>query len=235
MGKILLLSATILLSNIVNGQIVRNDELEQYASEHFGKEWLIVAEKIGTDHPLDGNKAFTFIEVIEAPGMDADKIYDELQMWFTSTFVDSKSMLTTSERNRGLIIAKGYIGEAATYSDALTAIRIDVTPTFKIQIKNEKIRVTYSVPFYIETQDDSKSILSIASGTEDDPNNNVSTQNVILDQTFPYCELSGLNKKARKKAYARALVFCNAYANVILDKITYVVKNGYDGTANEDW
>ncbi len=28
---------------------------------------------------------------------------------------------------------------------------------------------------------------------------------------------------------------CNAYANVVLDKIDNVVKEGYDGPANEDW
>ncbi|MBP5419322.1 MAG: DUF4468 domain-containing protein [Bacteroidales bacterium] len=219
----------------LSAQIVRTDELEQYATNNFGKEWLIAAEKIAQEHPLDVNNAFTFIEVIEAPNMDANKIYDELQMWFTSTFTDTKSVVVSSERDRGLIVAKGYIEQAASYTGAFTAINIDITPTFKIQIKNEKIRVTYSVPYYIEFQDESKSIMSAIAGSENDPNNQQTKQNVVLDSTYPYAELSGMNKKARKKAYARALVMSNAYANVILDKLTKVVREGFDGTANEDW
>ena len=219
----------------LSAQIIRTDELEQYATNNFGKEWLEAAEKIASEHPLDVNKAFTFIEVIEAPKMDANKIYDELQMWFTSTFVDTKSVLVSSERDRGLIVAKGYIEQAASYTGAFTAINIDITPTFKIQIKDEKIRVTYSVPYYIEFQDGSKSIMSTIAGNENDSGDEKSKQNVVLDATYPFAEISGVNKKARKKAYARALVMSNAYANVILDKLTKVVREGYDGTANEDW
>ena len=77
--------------------------------------------------------------------------------------------------------------------------------------------------------------MSAIAGSENDPNNQQTKQNVVLDSTYPYTELSGMNKKARKKAYARALVMSNAYANVILDKLTKVVREGFDGTANEDW
>ena len=67
-------------------QIIRDDELAKYAVEKYGEDWEEAASKIAAEHPLDANNAFTFTEVLQAPGMDANKIYDELQMWFTSTF-----------------------------------------------------------------------------------------------------------------------------------------------------
>ncbi len=58
---------------------------------------------------------------------------------------------------------------------------------------------------------------------------------IVLDKSFPYGKLKGGNMRARRRAQGRALAMCNAYANVVLDKIDNVIKEGYDGSANEDW
>ena len=208
-------------------QIIRDDELAKYAVEKYGEDWEEAASKIAAEHPLDANNAFTFTEVLQAPGMDANKIYDELQMWFTSTFVDSKSVIQTSERERGLIIARGFISGTGSSVGAFTSVDISITPTIKVQIKDERIRVTYSVPFYIEVQ--------AGSGILCDFGDVFYKTNVTLDKTFPFGEVSGFSKRARRRAYGRSLVMCNAYANVVLDKLDKVIKNGFDGSANEEW
>ena len=208
-------------------QIIRDDELAKYAVEKYGEDWEEAATKIAAEHPLDANNAFTFTEVLQAPGMDANKIYDELQMWFTSTFVDSKSVIQTSERERGLIIARGFISGTGSSVGAFTSVGISITPTIKVQIKDERIRVTYSVPFYIEVQ--------AGSGIFGDFGDVFYKTNVTLDKTFPFGAVSAFSKRARRKAYGRSLVMCNAYANVVLDKLDKVIKNGFDGSANEEW
>ena len=208
-------------------QIIRDDELAKYAVEKYGEDWEEAASKIAAEHPLDANNAFTFTEVLQAPGMEANKIYDELQMWFTSTFVDSKSVIQTSERERGLIIARGFISGTGSSVGAFTSVDISITPTIKVQIKDERIRVTYSVPFYIEVQ--------AGSGIFGDFGDVFYKTNVTLDKTFPFGEVSGFSKRARRKAYGRSLVMCNAYANVVLDKLDKVIKNGFDGSADEEW
>ena len=208
-------------------QIIRDDELAKYAVEKYGEDWDEAASKIAAEHPLDANNAFTFTEVLQAPGMEANKIYDELQMWFTSTFVDSKSVIQTSERERGLIIARGFISGTGSSVGAFTSVDISITPTIKVQIKDERIRVTYSVPFYIEVQ--------AGSGILGDFGDVFYKTNVTLDKTFPFGEVSGFSKRARRRAYGRSLVMCNAYANVVLDKLDKVIKNGFDGSANEEW
>ena len=114
---------------------------------------------------------------------------------------------------------------------AFTSVGISITPTIKVQIKDERIRVTYSVPFYIEVQAGSGILGAIGGVT----NNNVTQTNVMLDKTFPFGEVTGSSKRARRKAYGRSLVMCNAYANVVLDKLDKVIKNGFDGSANEEW
>ena len=194
--------------------------------EKYGEDWDEAASKIAAEHPLDANNAFTFTEVLQAPGMDANKIYDELQMWFTSTFVDSKSVIQTSERERGLIIARGFISGTGSSVGAFTSVGISITPTIKVQIKDERIRVTYSVPFYTEV---------LGSGILGDFGDVFYKTNVTLDKTFPFGEVSGFSKRARRRAYGRSLVMCNAYANVVLDKLDKVIKNGFDGSADEEW
>ena len=214
-------------------QIIRDDELAKYAVEKYGEDWEEAATKIAAEHPLDANNAFTFTEVLQAPGMDANKIYDELQMWFTSTFVDSKSVIQTSERERGLIIARGFISGTGSSVGAFTSVDISITPTIKVQIKDERIRVTYSVPFYIEVLGSYTEVLG--TGILGDFGDVFYKTNVTLDKTFPFGEVSGFSKRARRRAYGRSLVMCNAYANVVLDKLDKVIKNGFDGSANEEW
>lgn len=218
---------------VTEAQIIRGDELEKYAIEKYGDDWEEAALKIANEHPLDANHAFTFTEVFQAPGMDANQIYDELLVWFTSTFVDANSVLVSSERERGLIVARGFIGETGKSTGVFARVFISVTPTIKIQIKDGKIRVTYSVPFYIEKKviDDFVGVI----GGVVVADNTVETNNIVLDKSFPYGELKGGSKRARRRAQGRALVMCNAHANVVLDKIDKVIKEGYDGTANDEW
>lgn len=218
---------------VTEAQIIRGDELEKYAIEKYGDDWEEAALKIANEHPLDANHAFTFTEVLQAPGMDANQIYDELLVWFTSTFVDANSVLVSSERERGLIVARGFIGETGKSTGVFARVFISVTPTIKIQIKDGKIRVTYSVPFYIEKKviDDFVGVI----GGVVVADNTVETNNIVLDKSFPYGELKGGSKRARRRAHGRALVMCNAHANVVLDKIDKVIKEGYDGTANDEW
>lgn len=218
---------------VSEAQTIREDELEKYAIDKYGDDWEEAAVKIANEHPLDANHAFTFTEVLQAPGMDANQIYDELLVWFTSTFVDANSVLVSSERDRGLIVARGFIGETSSSMGVFARVYISVTPTIKIQIKDGRIRVTYSVPFYIEKKviDD---FVGVVGGVVV-ADNSVEPNNIVLDKSFPYGELKGGSKRARRRAHGRALVMCNAYANVVLDKIDKVIKEGYDGTANEEW
>lgn len=216
---------------VTEAQIIREDELEKYAIEKYGDDWEEAALKIANEHPLDANHAFSFTEVLQAPGMDANQIYDELLVWFTSTFVDANSVLVSKERERGLIVARGFIDGTGSSTGAFTSVFINVTPTIKIQIKDGRIRVTYSVPFYIENKVGA-GIVGAFGGVVD---RSVETNNVVLDKSFPYGELEGGNKRARRRAQGRALAMSNAYANVVLDKIDKVIKEGYDGTANDEW
>lgn len=218
---------------VSEAQIIREDELEKYAIEKYGDDWEEAALKIANEHPLDANHAFTFTEVFQAPGMDANQIYDELLVWFSSTFVDANSVLVSKERERGLIVARGFIGETGKSTGVFARVIISVTPTIKIQIKDGKIRVTYSVPFYIEKKivDDFVGVI----GGVVVADNTVETNNIVLDKSFPYGKLKGCSKRARRRAHGRALAMSNAYANVVLDKIDKVIKEGYDGTANDEW
>lgn len=116
---------------------------------------------------------------------------------------------------------------------AFTSVDISITPTIKVQIKDERIRVTYSVPFYIEVLGSYTEVLG--SGILGDFGDVFYKTNVTLDKTFPFGEVSGFSKRARRRAYGRSLVMCNAYANVVLDKLDKVIKNGFDGSADEEW
>ena len=52
----------------MNAQILRADELENYAKEKYGEKWVDAAANLGSQLTLDKNNAITYTQVIQAEG-----------------------------------------------------------------------------------------------------------------------------------------------------------------------
>ncbi len=225
MKKILfVLLALVTVSASMNAQILRADELEKYAKEKYGEKWVDAATNLGSQLTLDKNNAITYTQVIPAEGKTRDQLYVLLNYWLTATFNDANSVIKLNDKELGTIIAQGYVADIAQHAGGTSAYNVSIKPVIKCDIKDGKVRVTYTVPFY----DVVRVIGGGWLGSKTPPTR--SDENWTLDSCFPFAK-----KDAHKKTSCKALVMAHAYSNVVMDKIEECIKNGLSGNESEDW
>ena len=215
-----------LASVTASAQILRAEELEEYAKERYGDKWVDAAENLGAELTLDKNNALTFVQVVETPGKTKEQLYVLLNYWFTSTFNDANSVIKLNDKELGSIIAQGYVSNIAQHIGGMSTYDVSIRPVIKCDIKNDKIRVTYTVPFY-------SVVKAIGGGWVGAMGGNAPTlsdENWTLDDCFPF-----VKKDKHKKTSSKALIMAHAYSNVVMDKIEECVKNGLTGNEDDNW
>lgn len=210
-----------------NAQIMRAEELENYAKEKYGEKWVEAATNLGSQLTLDKNNAITYTQVIPCEGKSADQLYVLLNYWFTATFNDANSVIQLNDKELGTIIAKGYVADIAAHAGGSNTYKVSLEPVIKVDIKEAKIRVTYTVPYYTVLKMVGGGILGAMSGVRGEP----VKEKWLLDECFPFTK----EKDSHKKTSSKALVMAHAYSNVIMDKIEEAVKNGLTGNEGDDW
>ena len=218
--------AMLLAANSVNAQIMRAEELEKYAKEKYGDKWNEAALNLAGQVKLDKNNALSYTQIIEAPGKTKEQLYITLNYWYSNTFGSGKAVIQLNDKEAGVIIAKGYVDDIAAHAGGMNSYKVNVTPIIKTDIKDNKVRVTYTVPFYDVDKKAGGGLLGAMNGVQGE----LVQENWPLEKCFPFAE-----KDKHKKTSAKALVMAHAYSNVIMDKIEEAVKNGVVGNENEDW
>lgn len=225
--KILLMLVAICTSICASAQIMRAEELEDYAKEKYGEKWVEAATNLGSQLTLDKNNAITYTQVIQCPGKSSSQLYVLLNYWFTATFNDANSVIQLNDKELGTIIAKGYVANIAAHAGGSNTYNVSLEPVIKVDIKEEKIRVTYTVPYYTVLKMVGGGILGAMSGVRGEP----VKEKWVLDECFPFTK----ERDGHKKTSSKALVMAHAYSNVIMDKIEEAVKNGLTGNEGDDW
>jgi hypothetical protein len=236
MKKLLLMIAFAMATVCANAQIMRLDELEKYAIEKYGGErtldgyveWTEAAEKISKNVELDKNKAMTFVQIIPCNGQTAKQLYINLNYWFTATFNDANSVIKLNDKESGVIIASGYMANIAEHVGGMNSYNVSIRPVIRVDIKEGKIRVTYSIDHYDVTMLEGGGIMGglfavIPERTE---------QKWLLDQSFPFAKKDTHQAKITS---SKAFVMSYAYSNVLLDKIEEAAKHGLVGNENDNW
>lgn len=225
MKKILLsLIASFTLVSTINAQILRAEELEDYAKEKYGDNWIDAATNLASTLTLDKNNAFTYIQVIEAPNKTKEQLYIMLNYWYTATFVSGDAVIQLNDKDAGVIIGKGHIEGIASHTGGMNGYTVHLEPIIKTDIKDNKIRVTYTVPFYSVVKRVGGGFFgNQAQATRVE-------ENWVLDKCFPFAK-----KDSHKQTSSKALIMAHAYSNVVMDKIEEVVTSGLVGNENEDW
>lgn len=216
------------LSYSANAQIMRAEELEKYAKEKFGDKWVEAAENLATGLALDKNNSLTYQQVIDCGTQTKEQLYVTLNYWFTATFNDANAVVKLNDKESGTIIAEGYIADIVQHVGGMSAYNVNFRPIIKVDIKDSKIRVTYTVQCYEINKVAGGGILGAVGGT---PGTRID-EKWALDTCYPFAEKDG--HKA-KKTSSKALVMVHAYSNVIMDKIEEAVKNGLVGNENDNW
>ena len=227
MKKFLILFAAVLSEAMsVDAQKMRTEELETYAKEKYGEKWNDAAANLASTLQLDKNNSLTYVQVIDCPGKTKNQLYVILNYWVTASFNDANSVIQLNDKELGCIIAQGYLPNIAGHMGGTNSYNVSVKPIIKLDIKENKIRVTYTVQNYEAIVFAGGGIMGAIGGT-------VPTkiaEKWVLEKCYPFAE-----KDKHKKTSSKALIMTHAFSNVIMDKIEEAVKNGVSGNENDNW
>ena len=238
--KCFVLAGLMILGTSAQAQVMKSADLEKYAKEKYGDKWLDAAMNLGSTLTLDKNESLTYQQVFEAPGKTKQQLYVAMNYWATATFQD-KQAITLNDKEAGCIIISSTIRNIAEHQGTFNSYSINITPIIRIDIKDGKVRVTYTVQNYdvltdisggwLSTTDDSKKTYGDSKRKQDDVTNaNLYDEQWEIAKHYPF-----VAKDAQKRTCAKALVMTHAYSNAVLDKVEEAVKNGIVGNDDDDW
>ena len=238
--KCFVLAGLMVLGTSAQAQVMKSADLEKYAKEKYGDRWLDAAMNLGSTLTLDKNESLTYQQVFEAPGKTKQQLYVAMNYWATATFQD-KQAITLNDKEAGCIIISSTIRNIAEHQGTFNSYSINITPIIRIDIKDGKVRVTYTVQNYdvltdisggwLSTTDDSKKAYGDSKRKQDDVTNaNLYDEQWEIAKHYPF-----VAKDAQKRTCAKALVMTHAYSNAVLDKVEEAVKNGIVGNDDDDW
>ena len=188
----------------------------------------------------DKNQSLTYQEIIEVPGKTKEQLYVALNYWATATFKD-KQAITLNDKEAGCIIITSTIPSIATHTGTLNNYAVSITPLIRLDIKNGRVRVTFTIQNYDVLADISGGWLSMSESDQrtygdskrkkdDKTNANLYDEQWEIAKHYPF-----VKKDPQKRTCAKALVMTHAYSNAIIDKVEEAVKNGIIGNEDDDW
>lgn len=239
---VLLYTAFVFINNVatVQAQIMKASDLEKYAKERYGEKWLDAAKNLAENIVLDKNESLTYQEVIEAKGKTKQQLYVALNYWATATFKDHQA-ITLNDKEAGCIIISSTIPNIVEHMGTLNKYSVSITPVIRIDIKEGRVRVTYTVQNYDILADISGGWFGVPDKehktygdskrkADDKTNAMLYDDQWEIARHYPFVE-----KDPQKRTCAKALVMTHAYSNAIMDKVEEALKNGIVGNEDDDW
>ena len=233
---------TICSATGVQAQVMKAADLEKYAKEKYGDKWLDAAKNLAGELMLDKNESLTYQQVIQANGKTKEQLYVALNYWATATFKDHNA-ITLNDKEAGCIIISSTIPGIVEHMGTISKYTVSITPVIRLDIKEGRVRVTYTVQNYDILNDisggwfgmtlDGEKNKSYGDGKrkmDDKTNVSLYDENWEIARHYPFVE-----KDAQKRTCAKALVMTHAYSNAIIDKVEEALKNGIVGNEDDDW
>ena len=226
----------------VQAQVMKAADLEKYAKEKYGDKWLDAAKNLAEGLTLDKNESLTYQQVIQAEGKTKEQLYVALNYWATATFKDHNA-ITLNDKEAGCIIISSTIPGIVEHMGTISKYTVSITPVIRLDIKEGRVRVTFTVQNYDILNDisggwfgmtpDGEKNKSYGDGKrkmDDKTNVSLYDENWEIAKHYPFVE-----KDAQKRTCAKALVMTHAYSNAIIDKVEEALKNGIVGNEDDDW
>ena len=221
-------------------QVMKTADLEKYAKERYGDKWLDAAMNLTSVLTLDKNESLTYQQVILAEGKTKEQLYVALNYWATATFKDHNA-ITLNDKEAGCIIISSTIPNIVEHMGTLNKYSVSITPVIRLDIKEGRVRVTYTVQNYDILRDISGGWLSPTDKEQktygdskrkrdDKTNAMLYDEQWEIARHYPFVE-----KDAQKRTCAKALVMTHAYSNAIIDKVEEALKNGLVGNEDDNW
>ena len=239
-SSLLVVLMTLCSALTAQAQVIKSADLEKYAKEKYGDKWLDAAKNLAEELKLDQNENLTYQQVIEAPGKTREQLYVALNYWVTATFKD-KTAITLNDKEAGCIIISSTIKDIAEHIGTINKYSVSITPIIRLDIKEGKVRVTYTVQSYdvladisggwLSPTDNAKKTYGDSRRKADDKTNaNLYDEQWEIAKHYPF-----VAKDPQKRTCAKALVMTHAYSNAIIDKVEEAMKNGIVGNDDDDW
>ena len=236
---VLLLLAAMPTLNL-QAQVMKTADLEKYAKERYGEKWLDAAKNLAESLTLDKNESLTYQQVIPAEGKTKEQLYVALNYWATATFKDHNA-ITLDDKEAGCILLSSTIPNIVEQMGTLNKYSVSITPVIRLDIKEGRVRVTYTVQNYdiltdisggwLSPADKEKKTYGDSKRKKDDKTNAMLyDEQWEIARHYPFVE-----KDAQKRTCAKALVMTHAYSNAIIDKVEEALKNGIVGNEDDDW
>ncbi len=224
----------------IQAQVMKSADLEKYAKQKYGDKWLDAAANLAKGLTLDKNESLTYQQIIESPGKSKQQLYVALNYWVTATFKD-KQAITLNDKEAGCIIVTASIVDIARHVGTVNKYSVSIAPVIRLDIKDGKVRVTYTVQTYDVLADisggwltaieaDNKTFGDSKRKKDDKTNPYLYDSQWEIAKHYPFVE-----KDAQKRTCAKALVMTHAYSNAIMDKVEEAIKNGIIGNEDDDW
>ncbi|MCR5239539.1 MAG: DUF4468 domain-containing protein [Prevotella sp.] len=223
-------------------QVMKAADLEKYAKEKYGDKWLDAARNLAAGLTLDKNENLTYQQVIQAEGKTKEQLYVALNYWATATFKDHNAV-TLNDKEAGCIIISSTIPGIVEHMGTISKYTVSITPIIRLDIKEGRVRVTYTVQNYDILNDISGGWFGITPDGEknksygdgkrkrdDKTNASLYDEQWEIARHYPFVE-----KDAQKRTCAKALVMTHAYSNAIIDKVEEALHNGIVGNEDDDW
>ena len=184
-----------------------------------------LADKLMSEYPLDQNQQISFTTVIEAPNKTKDELFTMLNSWFVASFNSGKSVIQMTDKEQGIIIAKGYLSGVGSRVGFSKSVIVGEYIIIRLDIKDEKIRLISSIQeYYMDTSIGVGQVLFGGAALSD--------IEFPVYQGYPFDNKS--HKNYRREA-AIGYVGGIVYSKVLIKKIEKAINFGITGTEDSDW
>ena len=146
-----------------------------------------------------------------------------------------------AERNKSRIFTIYYRAVRNRGCVDFVKYSISITPIIRLDIKEGRVRVTYTVQNYDVLRDVSGGWIS---PVRRDDRTYGDSKRKMEDKTYAYLydeqwEITRrypfVENDAQKRTCAKALVMTHAYSNAVMDKVEEALKNGIVGNEDDEW
>ena len=230
MTKKIISMALLLMAGVMSAsaQFVTPQDLEKYAEKKYGDSWVKTAKRLEKQFNIDGNGALTYRKIVQMPGKSKNELYMMLNDWLSTTFcVSSHYSIRLRDTARGKIVAQGYVQDIAKYDGVVNQYHVSISPIVTCEIKDERVRVTYSVPLL--------DVVRLEGRRRGDKDNPPILPEVHHEQwQIEYC-YPLYKKDEHKRASSKALVMTYAHSQMVTDRVCNYLSNALAEDNDDDW
>jgi hypothetical protein len=107
-------------------------------------------EEINDQWRLEENGYITFQKVVDFLNLNKTELYNRAMDYFANYYGDVNSVIQDRDIVNGIIIGKGIFRKVHAHNDVLQSIIIDTLHILKVEVKDNRARITLSLTQYDE-------------------------------------------------------------------------------------